>query len=355
MLCYWLVSQAAAGILCYVGAYVFITFDDYEHFFEDVYTLIPAVIIIIVGALLFIIGLIGCCATVRESHCGLTTVSWWLHFHVSVCRKMWNLQLNVLAPVCPNHLYCSCPFPLITVFCFVFSVLKFNPQFVVILLLVFATEVVVVVVGYIYRAKVRKTNTLSQRVCFCTGLCLIMSLSCVKITPNQQDQTVSQQQRVWFFSPGDSRVAISQSIIPLCVGMLLFALPKVEDDVNSSIKNVFDDYNGPNSNAQSRAIDYVQRQVRESRSLLAHTLWTAAVHHQVALTSQLCSTSQLQCCGIHNYSDWQYTHWYVESKDDRVPISCCKSNTESCTGSLGQPEYLYQEVKLSFALLLILY
>lgn len=73
--CCWLLSQAAAGILCYIGAYVFITFDDYDHFFEDVYTLIPAVIIIAVGALLFIVGLIGCCATVRESHCGLTTVS----------------------------------------------------------------------------------------------------------------------------------------------------------------------------------------------------------------------------------------------------------------------------------------
>lgn len=82
MPCYWLPSQAAAGILCYVGAYVFITFDDYDHFFKDVYTLIPAVVIIIVGALLFIIGLIGCCATVRESHCGLTTVSCW---HIVKC------------------------------------------------------------------------------------------------------------------------------------------------------------------------------------------------------------------------------------------------------------------------------
>lgn len=82
-------SQAAAGILCYVGAYVFITFDDYDHFFQDVYTLIPAVIIIIVGALLFIIGLIGCCATVRESHCGLTTVR--------------------LMCVCVCDLYSSCP------------------------------------------------------------------------------------------------------------------------------------------------------------------------------------------------------------------------------------------------------
>lgn len=54
---------------------MFITYDDYDHFFEDVYTLIPAVIIIAVGTLLFIIGLIGCCATIRESRCGLATVS----------------------------------------------------------------------------------------------------------------------------------------------------------------------------------------------------------------------------------------------------------------------------------------
>ncbi|XP_056881203.1 tetraspanin-3-like isoform X2 [Takifugu flavidus] len=69
-----LIFWAAAGILCYIGAYVFITYDDYDHFFEDVYTLIPAVIIIAVGTLLFIIGLIGCCATIRESSCGLATV-----------------------------------------------------------------------------------------------------------------------------------------------------------------------------------------------------------------------------------------------------------------------------------------
>nr|XP_058914923.1 tetraspanin-3 isoform X4 [Kogia breviceps] len=94
-----LIFWGAAGILCYVGAYVFITYDDYDHFFEDVYTLIPAVVIIAVGALLFIIGLIGCCATIRESRCGLAT-------------------------------------------------------FVIILLLVFVTEVVVVVLGYVYRAKV---------------------------------------------------------------------------------------------------------------------------------------------------------------------------------------------------------
>lgn len=37
---------------------------------------------------------------------------------------------------------------------------------------------------------------------------------------------------------------------------------QVEDEVNSSIMKVYDEYNGTNSNAQSRAIDYIQRQVR---------------------------------------------------------------------------------------------
>ncbi|KAM9807534.1 tetraspanin-3 isoform 1-T1 [Neosynchiropus ocellatus] len=178
-----MIFWAAAGILCYVGAYVFITYDNYDHFFEDVYTLIPAVVIIGVGALLFIIGLIGCCATVRESYCGLTT-------------------------------------------------------FVIILSMVFVTEVAMVIFGYVYRAK-------------------------------------------------------------------------VEDDVNKSIKNVYDQYNGTNSNAQSRAIDYIQ--------------------------------TQLQCCGIQNYSDWQATPWFKESKTNSVPVSCCKRTVLACTGSLTRAQDLYQE------------
>lgn len=72
---------------------MFITYDDYDHFFEDVYTLIPAVIIIAVGALLFIIGLIGCCATVRESRCGLAAVSNPLYFTQKYrrARSSWKL------------------------------------------------------------------------------------------------------------------------------------------------------------------------------------------------------------------------------------------------------------------------
>ncbi|XP_022368081.1 tetraspanin-3 isoform X1 [Lutra lutra] len=178
-----LIFWGAAGILCYVGAYVFITYDDYDHFFEDVYTLIPAVVIIAVGALLFIIGLIGCCATIRESRCGLAT-------------------------------------------------------FVIILLLVFVTEVVVVVLGYVYRAK-------------------------------------------------------------------------VENEVDRSIQKVYKTYNGTNPDAASRAIDYVQR--------------------------------QLHCCGIHNYSDWENTDWFKETKNQSVPLSCCRESASSCNGSLAHPSDLYAE------------
>ncbi|KAL7854327.1 hypothetical protein SRHO_G00165170 [Serrasalmus rhombeus] len=178
-----LIFWATAGILCYIGAYVFITYDDYDHFFEDIYTLIPSVVIIAVGTLLFVIGFIGCCATIRESHCGLAAFS-------------------------------------------------------AVLLLVFATEVVVVVLGYIYRAK-------------------------------------------------------------------------VEAEVNHSIQKVYNEYNGTSSDAPSRAVDYVQR--------------------------------QLHCCGIHNYSDWMNTPWFTESRNHSVPVSCCKSTISNCTGTLARPGDLYPE------------
>lgn len=122
----------------------------------------------------------------------------------------------------------------------------------------------------------------------------------------------------------------------------------MEDDVNSSIKKVFDDYSGTNSNAQSRAIDYVQRQVRiETPYWRWFLFFYRLTVSQIILTFQCFLFSQLQCCGIHNYSDWQYTHWYQESKNNSVPMSCCKSNVGSCTGSLTHPENLYQEVKQS--------
>lgn len=40
---------------------------------------------------------------------------------------------------------------------------------------------------------------------------------------------------------------------------------QVEDEVDHSIQKVYNEYNGTNSDAPSRAIDYVQRQVRRKR------------------------------------------------------------------------------------------
>lgn len=39
---------------------------------------------------------------------------------------------------------------------------------------------------------------------------------------------------------------------------------QVEDEVNHSIQKVYNEYNGTNTDAPSRAIDYVQRQVRNN-------------------------------------------------------------------------------------------
>ncbi|NXY74733.1 TSN36 protein, partial [Glareola pratincola] len=61
---------AAAG-LSYVGGYVINTYKSYDNFLQDKYALLPAVIIICVAVVMFIIGLIGCCATFRESRVGL--------------------------------------------------------------------------------------------------------------------------------------------------------------------------------------------------------------------------------------------------------------------------------------------
>lgn len=51
------------------------TYRSYDNFLQDKYALLPAVIILCVAAVMFIIGLLGCCATFRESRVGLGLVS----------------------------------------------------------------------------------------------------------------------------------------------------------------------------------------------------------------------------------------------------------------------------------------
>lgn len=55
-----------------------------------------------------------------------------------------------------------------------------------------------------------------------------------------------------------------------CEGRRLTAvwLFQVENEVNHSIQKVYNEYNGTNSDAPSRAIDYVQRQVRKTLVLI---------------------------------------------------------------------------------------
>ncbi|TNN62609.1 Tetraspanin-3 [Liparis tanakae] len=67
-----LVFWAAGAALAYVGAYVIKTYDNFDSFIQDKYTLVPAAIIIGVSVVMFIFGLVGCCATLRESKVGLS-------------------------------------------------------------------------------------------------------------------------------------------------------------------------------------------------------------------------------------------------------------------------------------------
>lgn len=67
--------QAAGAALAYVGAYVIRSYDNFNSFIQDKYTMIPAAIIIIISIVMFVFGLLGCCATIRESKVGLGLVS----------------------------------------------------------------------------------------------------------------------------------------------------------------------------------------------------------------------------------------------------------------------------------------
>ncbi|XP_073322153.1 tetraspanin 36 [Pagrus major] len=176
-----LVFWAAGAALAYVGAYVIKSYDNFDHFIQDKYTLIPAAIIIGVAVVMFIFGLVGCCATIRESKVGLSF-------------------------------------------------------FFMIIMLIFAAEVAALVFSFIYQNK-------------------------------------------------------------------------ISGDLERSMNDVFAKYNG--DDAETRAVDYLQ--------------------------------TQLQCCGVKNYTSWSNTTWYA-THNQTVPQSCCKNTTAAqCTGRLDQPDLLNTE------------
>ncbi|KAG7223400.1 hypothetical protein INR49_032227 [Caranx melampygus] len=67
-----LIFWAAGAALAYVGAFVIKSYDSFDSFIQDKYTLVPAAIIIGISLVMFLFGLLGCCATIRESKFGLT-------------------------------------------------------------------------------------------------------------------------------------------------------------------------------------------------------------------------------------------------------------------------------------------
>ncbi|KAF7200468.1 tetraspanin 36 [Nothobranchius furzeri] len=67
-----LVFWAAGGVLAYVASYMIKSYDSFGSFLQDKQTLIPAAIIIGISVVMFIFGLVGCCATLRESTGGLS-------------------------------------------------------------------------------------------------------------------------------------------------------------------------------------------------------------------------------------------------------------------------------------------
>ncbi|XP_036383115.1 tetraspanin 36 [Megalops cyprinoides] len=105
---------------------------------------------------------------------------------------------------------------------------------------------------------------------------------------------------------------------------------KIKGDLEGTMSDVFQKYDGKNS--ETRAVDYLQ--------------------------------TQLQCCGVKNYTDWTTRPWF-SSHNNTLPVSCCKPNVTGCTGALEQPnllntqgceaklEQLLQDV-LSYAMLVIL-
>ncbi|XP_019743694.1 tetraspanin 36 [Hippocampus comes] len=67
-----LIFWAAGAGLAYVGSQVLSSYDTFENFIQNKYALIPAVVIIGISVVMFVIGLLGCCATMRESKVGLS-------------------------------------------------------------------------------------------------------------------------------------------------------------------------------------------------------------------------------------------------------------------------------------------
>ncbi|XP_028672022.1 tetraspanin-3-like [Erpetoichthys calabaricus] len=85
---------------------------------------------------------------------------------------------------------------------------------------------------------------------------------------------------------------------------------KVDTEL-TAFEGVLNKYNETNQNIDTRAVDDIQE--------------------------------ELQCCGIQNVKDWEKTPWFIQTREDRVPHSCCNSTYHNCTGSLTDSKMLYDK------------
>ncbi|XP_047467778.1 tetraspanin 37 isoform X3 [Mugil cephalus] len=68
-------------------------------------------------------------------------------------------------------------------------------------------------------------------------------------------------------------------------------------------------------------------------------------------------TISLQCCGVHGYTDWLETSWFIRTGRLAFPQSCCNTTFTSCNGTVEQPWQLYTQgcqVKLRKAIQFVL-
>lgn len=122
----FLLLQAAGAALAYVGAYVIKTYHSYDSFISDQYSIIPPIIIIAISVVMFIFGILGCCATIRESKFGLGCVS-------------------TLYTTNYSHLRFSKPSLRLILYFF---------QFFLIIMVIFAAEVAALVCAFIFQGRV---------------------------------------------------------------------------------------------------------------------------------------------------------------------------------------------------------
>uniref|UniRef100_A0A4W6E1D9 Tetraspanin 37 n=1 Tax=Lates calcarifer TaxID=8187 RepID=A0A4W6E1D9_LATCA len=99
-----------------------------------------------------------------------------------------------------------------------------------------------------------------------------------------------------------------------------FHSTKLDSEI-TSLRGVFQNYTGSSQDPNSRTVDATQE--------------------------------ELQCCGIHDYSDWLKTSWFNRTGGLFVPHSCCNSTFPSCNGTVDQPWQLYTKVDIKINSVLV--